>query len=163
MSYPLYLTQLQCAHRTLQNFFQTLDNAGIYEKANIIVHGDHGSRIALHNLGERSGYDPEFMPSPRTLVDYFGTLYAFKTAGPVHGEYRRDLLSVSTLLDANSSDTIPAENSGNADAHVDLVEWDDACESLSDVGAPGCRLLPTRLPPFAHGDIKARENEVTEP
>ena len=145
LKYALYFDQLQCAHSLVQELFDTLKVAGIYEKARIVVHGDHGSRIATHNLGQRLHYDPGFIPSDRTLIDYYSTIFAFKEPGQRAGQYRREIIPVETLLDQSSAGLQVGAGQDRSPVQVNLVEWDESC-SVDDVGAPGCRLLPLSYP-----------------
>jgi hypothetical protein len=75
--YRLYLSQVVCTERQIARLFATLKEAGIYDDATIIVHGDHGSRI-----GERPWIsDTPAALSDRDLVDHFSTLLAIKAPG----------------------------------------------------------------------------------
>jgi len=149
--YPLYLEQLACAHQTLQELFGSLKRAGIYDNANIVVHGDHGSRIATHNLRERPVQRPDFVPSAETLLDYQGTLFAFKPAHKTTGEYRREMASVATLLDAAASPPGVRAIVNEREPHMYLVEWDSSCNHESRANVPGCRQLRIALPRFSDG------------
>jgi hypothetical protein len=82
--YVQYEGQIGCVETQLQQLFSVLQQAGIYDKTIIIVHGDHGSRIGLHD------------PNPKNIniltaqdfKDYYITLFATKipqqTAGIDH-------------------------------------------------------------------------------
>ena len=90
----LYFGQMDCALQTLQQLFDALQRAGLYENATIILHGDHGSHITkqaslVKNL------------DAFTLPDYranFSTLFAVKYPG---SEFSIDdrVLPVSYLLE----------------------------------------------------------------
>lgn len=150
LMYPLYLAQVECTHRFLQGFFDSLRQAGMYDDAHIVIHGDHGSRIATVNLSARPSYAPDFVPSASTLLDYHGTLFAYKPAGQLSGQYRREVLPVGVLLDKASSGGLSAGVPTEDAPHVYLTEWADTCGSAADVGASGCRLVPVPLPEFSH-------------
>lgn len=151
-SYPLYLQQVQCVHGLLQELFESLKEAGIFDRAHIVVHGDHGSRIATHNLRERPLYPREFIPSQQTLIDYYATLFAYKAPAQKTGQYRRDMLSAESLLERVFSGDLDTGALDDLEPTVYLVEWDDHCQDDRDVGAEGCRLLPIRLPSFSEGE-----------
>lgn len=72
--YQLYYKQMECLNKKLDNLFQQMRKNGIYDDSIIILHGDHGSRIArlaasTDNLGRLSNRDFE---------DYFSTHFAVK-------------------------------------------------------------------------------------
>ncbi len=85
--YRRYLPQLQCADRRMSELFAELQQLGVYDEATIIVHGDHGSRIA-----ER----PYITEMPHSLsaqdkIDHYATLLAIKAPGlaaGIHAEAR---------------------------------------------------------------------------
>jgi hypothetical protein len=74
--YGSYFEQLRCTRQMLQKFFEKLQQIGVYDDATIIIHGDHGSRIALgasnRNLGTFSDTD---------LVDRHSVLFAVRGSG----------------------------------------------------------------------------------
>ncbi len=47
LRYPLYLDQIFCVQSRLDAMFQILKDKGLWERAIVIIHGDHGSRICL--------------------------------------------------------------------------------------------------------------------
>ncbi len=49
-AYERYFEQVRCTHRLLELIFRELKAAGVFEDALVIVHGDHGSRIALAGI-----------------------------------------------------------------------------------------------------------------
>lgn len=87
LRYPLYLNQLQCTNRRLAELFATLERAGVWSEALIVLHGDHGSRL---NLIEPL---PEFADrmSGTDYMDAFGTLLAIKWPGGQGGLDRRQV------------------------------------------------------------------------
>jgi hypothetical protein len=147
----------------LQSLFVALKSSGLYEKSHIVVHGDHGSRIATHNLRERRSYRPDFRPSAETMLDYYGTLFAYKPAGVPLGNYRREIVSVSELLDKASSGQLINDESGVHDPVAYLVEWsNEACQGSISDETKGCRLLPFTMPPFSYGKIGVETDEPSE-
>ena len=91
--YQAYFDQVRCVYELLAGFFDELKQAGLYDDATIIVHGDHGSRIGI--------YDP--WPQNRSLLteddlfDYYSTLYAVKRPG-VEPSYSREQRSIQALF-----------------------------------------------------------------
>lgn len=151
--YLEYLEQVECVNKLLQDFFEDLRDAGIYDRASIVVHGDHGSRIASHNLKERPYYRPDFRPSAETMMDYYGTLFAYKPPKSGVGEYRREVRSVGELLDTASSGGLDW-GVGAEDPVAYLVEWNnEVCKNNESDNIEGCRLLPFRMPAFSHGEL----------
>lgn len=48
-AYEEYFDQIGCVIQLRENFFTSLDDAGLMNSATIIIHGDHGSRITMHD------------------------------------------------------------------------------------------------------------------
>ena len=72
--YTAYYDQIRCTLRKLAALFDAMKAAGSYEEAIILIHGDHGSRIALidptvENLSRLT---------PDDHIDSFSTLFAAK-------------------------------------------------------------------------------------
>lgn len=79
--YTAYYDQIRCTLRKLATLFDAMKAAGSYEKAIILIHGDHGSRIALidptaENLSRLT---------PDDHIDSFSTLFAAKVPGLAPG------------------------------------------------------------------------------
>lgn len=79
--YAAYYDQIRCTLRKLAALFDAMKAAGTYEEAIILVHGDHGSRIALNdptaeNLSRLT---------PDDHIDNFSTLFAAKLPGLAPG------------------------------------------------------------------------------
>jgi hypothetical protein len=70
----VYLEQVVCLHSKLQEVFDGMRAAGIFDDALIIIHGDHGSRITIVNPDAFSGE----RLSHEDYVDAFSTLFAVK-------------------------------------------------------------------------------------
>lgn len=87
--YKLYLGQLSCLYKKLDQIFSVMREKGIYKDSLIFLHGDHGSRISIHKpITSDSG---QLYLSD--LLDNFSTLIAFK--GPGESEFRLDTSSVA--------------------------------------------------------------------
>lgn len=74
--YRLYFEQMDCMLTLLDNLLDRLQQAGKLDDSIILVHGDHGSRLAIR--------DPTVDAMPLTdsdLLDYFSLLYAVKMPG----------------------------------------------------------------------------------
>jgi len=161
--YPHYLEQVECVNQQLQSLFGALRNSGIYDKSHIVVHGDHGSRIATHNLRERPSYRPEFRPSAETMVDYFGTLFAYKPPETQMGEYKREYAPVSDLLERVSEGQLIDKDIDDSDPTAYLVEWNrEDCQRDTSDGTDGCRLMPLKMPLFSRGEIGVESNWSSE-
>ncbi len=72
--YQLYENQLMCVTQQLQHFFTRLKKVGIYQKAIIIINGDHGSRITkvLPTINMKNKMNEQ------AFKDCFQTLFAVK-------------------------------------------------------------------------------------
>ena len=77
LSYAQYFEQIGCVEKRLAELFAGLKRAGTYERATIVIHGDHGARIALN--------DPDVATAseltPADYMDAFSTLFAVKAPG----------------------------------------------------------------------------------
>ncbi len=77
LRYEGYLDQLDCANKKLEELFDGMKRAGVWDEAILIVHGDHGSRI-VRNYPETANTknleDDDF-------IDSFSTHFAFKIGG----------------------------------------------------------------------------------
>lgn len=91
--YRLYFQQMNCLYTKLDELFQRMEAAGIFENSIIILHGDHGARLGIH--------DPyiEDLPilSREDYLDAFSTLFAAKIPGRV-GSYNTLIAPVEELL-----------------------------------------------------------------
>ena len=91
--YAGYLEQLRCTRGALQDFLEELQEIGVYENATIIVHGDHGSRIALAAPNRLFGD----LLSDADLVDLYSVLFAVRGPGFDSG-YDTSLRSIQALF-----------------------------------------------------------------
>jgi hypothetical protein len=73
--------------------FDTWRRAGLYDRMKIIIHGDHGSRIFLH---EPTGPDRDHLVAS-DYIDSFSTLFALKAPG-LRPDYDRRMVAIQDLL-----------------------------------------------------------------
>jgi hypothetical protein len=79
--YPRYFAQIRCQQRLLERLFDAMKQAGVWDDALVMVHGDHGSRIAITE--PRAAYASRL--TERDLRDGFSTLFAVRKAGMAAG------------------------------------------------------------------------------
>lgn len=92
-SYIRYFKQVQCTHRRIAALLQAMDKAGILDRATVIIHGDHGSRISLigpinKNARQMSNID---------LIDNYSTFLAIRMPGR-DGGYDRRIRSIQDVF-----------------------------------------------------------------
>lgn len=75
--YQQYFEQLGCLYLRLEELFDRMRAAGIYDDSIILLHGDHGSRIVLNDPTPKNRH----MVTKQDLVDGFSTLFAMKLPG----------------------------------------------------------------------------------
>lgn len=92
-SYATYLEQLRCTKSQLRAFFEDLRAIGTFEDGTIIVHGDHGSRIAKVPANGRFAD----RLSNSDLVDLFSVLFAVHGPG-IESGYDNRLRSLQSLF-----------------------------------------------------------------
>jgi hypothetical protein len=92
-AYVRYFEQLQCTRRALQAFFEDLQRIGAFDDGTIIVHGDHGSRIALVPANSRFAQ----LLSDADLVDLYSVLFAVRGPGFDSG-YDNSFRSIQSLF-----------------------------------------------------------------
>ncbi|MFQ6017418.1 MAG: hypothetical protein ACE5KF_04425 [Kiloniellaceae bacterium] len=83
--YRWYFDQVRCVHRKLAALFAAMKETGVFEHATIVVHGDHGSRIALLESNIRFAD----RLSETDLIDNHSTLFAVRAPGLAPGYDRR--------------------------------------------------------------------------
>ncbi len=92
-AYQRYFEQTTCLLTVLDDLFDAMRDQGIFESATIIVHGDHGSRITIH--------DPVFESAdrltPRDMIDAYSALFAIRIPGVAAG-YDTRMRSVQDLF-----------------------------------------------------------------
>lgn len=92
-----YFGQVYCALNSLSLLFEAMKTNGVFEKAIIVIHGDHGSLIGK-NLPE---YNNRNILESRDYRAHFSTLFAVKVPGQ-SGKVDERALSLGTLLEAFS-------------------------------------------------------------
>lgn len=90
----LYYGQLQCLYLQLEKVFAAMKAAGIYDDSIILLHGDHGSRIALANILRLT----DAKLSDADAVAYFSTLFSVKLPGKAPAYDERSLRPLEELL-----------------------------------------------------------------
>ena len=91
--YARYFQQVRCVRKALQEFFEGVQQIGVYDDATIIVHGDHGSRITLA-VSNRMYAD---LLTDDDFVDDYSTLFAVYGRGFDRG-YDTSFRSVQALF-----------------------------------------------------------------
>jgi hypothetical protein len=91
--YVGYFSQVRCLHSALRRFLEGLKEIGAFEDATIVLHGDHGSRIARIAPLTTA---PQPL-SDEDLADMYSVLYAVRTPSLAPG-YRQDLMSAQALF-----------------------------------------------------------------
>lgn len=119
-AYGRYFEQSACALNKLSRLIERMKATGRYDNAIIVVHGDHGSRIAaviprIKNIDHLS---------PRDFYDGFSTLFAIK-APQFPAGYDLAMLPLSELLQQVTTDG-PANHAGSAGHYVFLRDDQDS-------------------------------------
>jgi hypothetical protein len=92
-SYIRYFKQVQCTHRRIAALLQAMDKAGILDRATVVIHGDHGSRISLSgSINKKAG-----QMSDLDLIDNYSTFFAIRLPGQ-DGGYERRIRSVQDVF-----------------------------------------------------------------
>lgn len=91
--YAEYFKQVHCARRTMGGVLGALSQSGVLDKAIVIVHGDHGSRIS-----GLPPFDSHASWLTRTdLADSFSTLFAIRSPNLLAG-YDSSVRSIQALF-----------------------------------------------------------------
>lgn len=92
-AYRGYFEQAHCLVSLLDDLFASLDRQELLDKATVIVHGDHGSRITLADP-----VDPAISSAnARDFVDSFSTLLAIRSPSTIPA-YDGDMRSIQSLF-----------------------------------------------------------------
>jgi len=91
--YEKYIAQSHCAIKLLGQLFDTLITDNLFDKATIIIHGDHGSSAYNHSP-HIANFD---LLTQRDLLDAFSTLFAVKWPGG-ESEIIGDVESLNVLM-----------------------------------------------------------------
>ena len=106
-----YFEQADCALLTLRQLFEEMKSRDIFDRAYIVLHGDHGSQVSKN-------YPAVQNIETLTVDDYrahYSTLFAVKSP---FGEFELDprALPISTLLEEFSKTFADTEHGQNIDA-----------------------------------------------
>lgn len=93
LSYIQYFEQIGCVEKRLSDLFSAMKRANTFDRATIIVHGDHGSRIGLADPGTAI----KSILTPVDYADAFSTLFALKAPGVRAGLDSR-MLPLASLM-----------------------------------------------------------------
>ena len=77
MRYVHYFDHLRCGLKWLESLFAAIKQAGVYDRATIVVHSDHGSKVAT--LTARSVWADQLTRDD--YVDTYSSLFAVKRRG----------------------------------------------------------------------------------
>lgn len=132
--YPLYIGQMFCLQSRLDAMFQILKDKGLWEKAVVIIHGDHGSRISLWPAAPPMKDEL----SETDFVDTYSTLFAVK-GSKIGGGYHRQLLPIDYLFRSLIMDGLPPDDPGLENNPYVYLQGVDRV------------LLKQPMPPFAQG------------
>lgn len=93
LRYVHYLAQVRCLHSALRRFLEGLKEIDVFDDATIVIHGDHGSRIA-----RIAPLTTQVQPlSDRDMVDMYSVLFALRMPSQTPG-YRHGLVSAQALF-----------------------------------------------------------------
>lgn len=127
-AYRLYLPQVVCAQRKVAHLFEQLRKQGVFDQATIIVHGDHGSRIAEGTARQRID-----LLTNRDLLDHVSALLAIKapdlTAGIVEEPVDMQHVFAEMFLDREPSEgepgTVWLQDKATRDLVARTLTWPD--------------------------------------
>jgi hypothetical protein len=97
--YMLYLEQVECIHQRLQYAFKSWRRTKVFDNAQIIIHGDHGSCLYL----KEPTVDNRDELRPSDYVDAFSTLLAVKAPG-LEPKYDEHIVAIQDALAAVAHD-----------------------------------------------------------
>jgi hypothetical protein len=95
----LYLEQVECICNRLQYVFDLWRRAKVFDRAKVIIHGDHGSRLYL----KEPTVDNKDELRESDYVDSFSTLLAVKAPG-LEARYDERILAIQDALAAVAND-----------------------------------------------------------
>ena len=91
--YQYYFDQVLCTHKEVDNLLAQMKRLGVYEEALIIIHGDHGSRIAVNMAHVKNKHKLTSVD----LRDSFSTLMAVHSP-TISAGYVSEPNSIQTLF-----------------------------------------------------------------
>jgi hypothetical protein len=97
--YRLYLEQVECIQNKLQYVFDLWRRAQVFDRAKVIIHGDHGSRLYL----TEPTVDNKDELRKSDYVDSFSTLLAVKASG-LEPKYDEHIVALQDALAAVAHD-----------------------------------------------------------
>lgn len=110
--YRLYFDQVRCTYKKLAALFNAMREDGTFGEATIVVHGDHGSRIALtepHAAAADGVSDTD-------LIDAFSVLFAVKTPGAGRGDEGR-MISLQDIF----AELMPERPAAGVSNHISIT------------------------------------------
>jgi hypothetical protein len=134
--YELYFGQILCLRTKLQDMFERWQQAGIYERMKIILHGDHGSRIYLH---EPTGADEDRLVVS-DYMDSFSALFAVKEPGSKPGYDTRTVAIQDQLAAVAHGEPFNERPENGAQPYVLLRSGADMVrQAMPDFRAPSVK------------------------
>ena len=128
-NYAQYFEQIGCVQKQLGALFSAMKKAGTFDKATVVVHGDHGARIGL--------VDPQIESITKLtaadFADAYSTLFALKAPNVSKGIDTK-MVSLPTLI----SYAVTRSEDGFSESSAPSVF----------VGAENARISRWRLPRF---------------
>lgn len=107
--YQEYFKQVQCIYMKLDELFEKMDHAGIFENTVIAIQGDHGSRI----VKREPTIENEHELSREDIVDAYSTLFAVKFPKQI-GYYDTQPFPIEFLLQEKVANTLIRKNGNRA-------------------------------------------------
>jgi hypothetical protein len=105
--YRFYFEQLECLYLRLDDLFNQMRAAGMYDDSIFIIHSDHGSRI----ISDELTLENQQRLSEQDFLAGFSTLFAIKVSGN-NGGYDSSPLPLEQLLKKFLVETKLAEGGG---------------------------------------------------
>jgi hypothetical protein len=150
--YQEYFKQVQCIYTKLDELFEKMDHAGIFENAVIAIHGDHGSRI----VKREPTIENEHELSREDIVDAYSTLFAVKFPKQV-GYYDTQPFPIQFLLQEKVVNTLLGEN-GNLAPPVCVSEIRRSEDSGSQANPLSHDALEIHCLQFLGGDTHSKNS-----
>ena len=113
--YARFMDQADCAFASLAVIFESMKQAGIFDRSTIVLHGDHGARIAANTLSIEQLENL----TPADYRAHFSILFAVKLPGGSYSEDQR-VLPLTYLLEEVSGTVL--EHAAGADPAPVLID-----------------------------------------
>lgn len=107
--YERYIEQIKCQQILLSNLLNILNNNSVWKDSIVIIHGDHGSRIALHKPALAVADEP----TTDDLRDYYSTLFAVRFGRGAKGKIIDTPHSLQFLLTHTFGIPIKSDSEGH--------------------------------------------------